>query len=66
MKISLCKRCLLWTISEEKHSCILSGVRYVKHLEIGGNWYINEVSNDGQNWREIHPIPSFMYKEAND
>lgn len=66
MKISLCKLCLLWTIAEEKHVCILSGVKFVKHIEISGIWYINEVSNDCKNWTEIHPIPSFMYKEAND
>ena len=64
--ISLCNRCLLWSIQEDNHLCPLAGVNYVDHCKINGKFYIHRVSKNGEEWQKIKPIPSFMVKEAFD
>jgi hypothetical protein len=63
-QISLCKKCYLWKISEEKHECILTGINFVQHEIKDDRAYIVKVSTDGSKWKDIQPIPSFMQIEA--
>jgi hypothetical protein len=63
-QIRLCKRCYLWSISEEKHLCVLTGVNFVQHLMKDEKAYIVKTSVDGLTWKQIEPIPSFMQIEA--
>ncbi len=63
-QIRLCKRCYLWSISEEKHQCVLTGINFVQHEIKNERAYIVKISRDGSEWKEIKPIPSFMQIEA--
>lgn len=64
--ISLCSKCLLWTIYEEGHQCLLKDINFVSHVEINCSRYIHQISKDGSNWTDIPPIPSFMMKEVRE
>ena len=63
-EISLCKKCYLWNISEEKHQCVLTGINFVQHEIENDRAYIVKVSVDGLRWKEIDRIPSFMQIES--
>lgn len=63
-QIKLCKRCYLWSISEERHECVLTGINFIHHEMKDERAYITKVSIDGKNWKLINPIPSFMQIEA--